>query len=128
MNRDGTQTFNVIVTDSDPFSPYSNAFPINAMNYQWTADNVITNNDFTESMYENLTICVGDANDQTLNITHDVTLKCLTFLLPTNPYEDVLETFWACLHTGNTLTLDNTTITRAIAQINLWEGNNYFRG
>jgi hypothetical protein len=117
---DGTQLFIVIVSDSDPYSPYSNAFPINAMYYQWTADNVITNNDFTESLYENLTICVGDANDQTLNITHDVTFKNCTIYCATNPYEDVLETLWA-VEQENTLTLDNTTITSGCPD-HLWKG------
>jgi len=110
--------FSITVTDSYGYTSQSTC---GLSDYAWSFNNVITNGNINNiSNYNNMTLCIGDAIDQTLNITQNTTFTNCTIYCATYNYSDIIETLWT-VEQGKTLTLNNTKITSGCPD-HLWKG------
>lgn len=114
----GSNYFSITVTDSYGYTSQSTC---GLSDYAWSFNNVITNGNINNiSNYNNMTLCIGDASDQTLNITQNTTFTNCTIYCATYNYSDIIETLWT-VEQGKTLTLNNTKITSGCPD-HLWKG------
>jgi len=114
----GSNYFSITVTDSYGYTSQSTC---GLSDYAWSFNNVITNGNINNiSNYNNMTLCIGDASDQTLNITQNTTFTNCTIYCATYNYSDIIQTLWT-VEQGKTLTLNNTKITSGCPD-HLWKG------
>ena len=91
------------------------------MSFAWANGLTLTNANI--SNYEslsNMTIRIGNANNQKLNILQNLTFTNCTIYTATNSYTNVSETQWT-VYNPYTLKLDNT-IVKSGCPDKMWQG------
>ncbi|PLX06000.1 MAG: hypothetical protein C0596_16030 [Marinilabiliales bacterium] len=120
--------FSVILNDSDSYytDVYVSSQP--AMHFQWSPYNVYTTYNLTEELYQDMIICIGNANDQTLNISHDVTFNNCHIYTNTQGSDDTHYTIWKIFYddqinmeSGHLHIINGTTIESGCPD-KMWQG------